>query len=45
MVIMMRLASDPAIMGGYRIRPHLRWLGWTATGVMALAVVALLATA
>jgi Mn2+/Fe2+ NRAMP family transporter len=45
MVVMMRLASDPAIMGSYRIRPRLRWLGWTATGVMALAVAALLATA
>ncbi|MFO1402550.1 MAG: divalent metal cation transporter [Steroidobacteraceae bacterium] len=45
MVLMMRLASDPAVMGGYRIRPYLRRLGWGATLVMALAVVAMLATA
>ena len=45
MVVMMRLASDPLIMGDYRLRPRLRVLGWAATLVMALAVAAMVATA
>jgi Mn2+/Fe2+ NRAMP family transporter len=45
MIVMMRLATSRAIMGSYVIRPRVRVLGWLATLAMALAVVALLATA
>jgi hypothetical protein len=31
-------------MGAFVIRPRLRRLGWTATGVMAVTVVAMVAT-
>jgi Mn2+/Fe2+ NRAMP family transporter len=44
MVVMMRLATSPAIMGPYLIRRRLRALGWLATAVMALSVIAMLAT-
>jgi len=44
MVVMMRLACDATVMGSYVLRRPLRWLGWLATAVMALAVVAMLAT-
>jgi len=44
MVVMMRLATSPAIMGPYVIRRRLRVLGWLATAVMAGAVIAMLAT-
>jgi Mn2+/Fe2+ NRAMP family transporter len=44
MVVMMRLATNPAIMGPYLIRRRLRALGWLATAVMALSVIAMLAT-
>jgi Mn2+/Fe2+ NRAMP family transporter len=44
MVVMMRLATNPAIMGSYLIRRRLRALGWLATAVMALTVIAMLAT-
>jgi hypothetical protein len=44
MVVMMRLATNPAIMGSYLIRRRLRVLGWLATAVMALTVIAMLAT-
>jgi Mn2+/Fe2+ NRAMP family transporter len=41
MVAMMVLASRPAVMGGHAIGKRLRALGWLATGVMALTVLAL----
>jgi NRAMP (natural resistance-associated macrophage protein)-like metal ion transporter len=44
MVIMMLLASREDVMGAFVIRPRLRWLGWVATAVMAVTVVALIAT-
>jgi hypothetical protein len=42
---MMSLATRAHIMGQFVIRPRLRNLGWTATGVMAVSVVAMIATA
>lgn len=44
MAVMMLLAARSDIMGPFVIRPRLRRLGWTATGVMALTVVAMVAT-
>ncbi len=44
MVIMMLLASREDIMGRFVIRPRLRRLGWGATAVMAVTVVAMIAT-
>jgi len=44
MVIMMLLASREDIMGRFVIRPRLRGLGWAATVVMAVTVVAMIAT-
>jgi Mn2+/Fe2+ NRAMP family transporter len=44
MVVMMRLATSPTIVGPYVLRPRLRVLGWLATIVMAIAVIAMLAT-
>jgi NRAMP (natural resistance-associated macrophage protein)-like metal ion transporter len=41
MAAMMVLASRQSIMGQHVIGPKLRLLGWAATGVMALAVLAL----
>jgi NRAMP (natural resistance-associated macrophage protein)-like metal ion transporter len=43
MVVMMLLASMPAVMGAFVIRPRLKALGWIATGVMAAAVGAMFA--
>jgi Mn2+/Fe2+ NRAMP family transporter len=45
MVVMMLLASRADTMAGHPIGPRLRWLGWLATGVMALAVGAMIVTA
>jgi Mn2+/Fe2+ NRAMP family transporter len=42
MVIMMRMASNPKIMGQFVVTRRLKLLGWSATAVMALAVVAML---
>jgi Mn2+/Fe2+ NRAMP family transporter len=42
MVVMMKMAVRPDIMGTFVIRPRLRRLGWFATGLMAIAVVAML---
>jgi len=39
--VMMRMAVRPEIMGKLTIRPRLQRLGWFATGLMALAVVAM----
>jgi NRAMP (natural resistance-associated macrophage protein)-like metal ion transporter len=44
MVVMMLLASRQDVMGDFVIRPRLRRLGWLATGVMAVTVVAMLST-
>jgi NRAMP (natural resistance-associated macrophage protein)-like metal ion transporter len=44
MAIMMLLASRADLMGEFVIRPRLRLLGWSATGVMAATIVAMLAT-
>jgi NRAMP (natural resistance-associated macrophage protein)-like metal ion transporter len=44
MAIMMLLASREDIMGRFVIRPKLRRLGWSATAVMAVTVVAMIAT-
>jgi NRAMP (natural resistance-associated macrophage protein)-like metal ion transporter len=42
MVVMMLLASRPALMGPFVLAPRLRNVGWLATGVMALAGAAML---
>ena len=44
MAVMMLLASRADIMAGHPIGLRLRRLGWAATGVMALAVTAMIAT-
>jgi NRAMP (natural resistance-associated macrophage protein)-like metal ion transporter len=44
MAIMMRLASRQDVMGHFVIRPRLRSLGWLATGVMAVTVIAMMST-
>jgi Mn2+/Fe2+ NRAMP family transporter len=44
MSIMMLLAAREDVMGKFVIRPRLRSLGWAATGVMAVTVVAMIAT-
>jgi NRAMP (natural resistance-associated macrophage protein)-like metal ion transporter len=44
MAIMMLLASREDVMGKFVIRPRLRSLGWVATAVMAVTVVAMIAT-
>jgi NRAMP (natural resistance-associated macrophage protein)-like metal ion transporter len=44
MAVTMLLAARTDIMGQFVIRPRLRGLGWTATGVMAASVFAMFAT-
>lgn len=44
MVVMMLIASRADIMGALVARGWLRWLGWAATAVMTIIVVAMLAT-
>jgi NRAMP (natural resistance-associated macrophage protein)-like metal ion transporter len=44
MTIMMMLAARHDIMGQFVIRPRLRGLGWAATGVMTVSVLAMFAT-
>jgi len=44
MAIMMLLASREDVMGKFVVRPRLRNLGWGATAVMAVTVVAMFAT-
>ena len=41
MVVMMRMASNPKIMGEFVVTQRLRILGWAATTVMAIAVLAM----
>lgn len=42
MMILMRLATRPDVMGTNVIGRRVRWLGWLATGCMALAVAGML---
>jgi len=42
MVLMMRMAVRPEIMGAFTITPRLQRLGWVATALMAIAVAAML---
>jgi NRAMP (natural resistance-associated macrophage protein)-like metal ion transporter len=44
MAVMMILASRQDIMGAFVIRPRLRRLGWMATAVMGITVVAMIST-
>jgi NRAMP (natural resistance-associated macrophage protein)-like metal ion transporter len=44
MAVMMVLAQRPDVMGQFVVTPRLRLLGWAATVVMLVAVVAMLAT-
>ncbi|MBI3345441.1 MAG: Nramp family divalent metal transporter [Gammaproteobacteria bacterium] len=44
MVVMMLMAARPDVMGQFVVTRRLRILGWLATAVMALAVLAMLAT-
>src|SRR5258708_20994032 len=44
MAVMMILAQRPDVMGQFVVRPRLRVLGWAATIVMLVAVVAMVAT-
>jgi len=44
MVVMMLLADDAKVMGGFTVTRHLKALGWLATGTMAAAVAAMFAT-
>jgi Mn2+/Fe2+ NRAMP family transporter len=39
MVVVMRLATRPEVMGQFAIRRNLKWLGWAATSAMAATVV------
>ena len=41
MVVMMRMASNPKIMGEFTVTRRLKILGWMATAVMAVAVIAM----
>lgn len=41
MAVMMRMASNPKIMGEFVVTRRLKILGWSATAVMAVAVVAM----
>jgi NRAMP (natural resistance-associated macrophage protein)-like metal ion transporter len=44
MAVMMLLANKPEVMGAFTVSRRLRALGWLATGVMAAAVIAMVAT-
>ena len=44
MAVMMVLGTRQIVMGDYAIGKRLRWLGWLATAVMAVAVLAMFAT-
>ena len=44
MAVMMLLAQRPDVMGQFVVKPKLRVLGWSATIVMLVAVVAMIAT-
>lgn len=38
MAVLMRMASNPRVMGEHVIEPRLRWLGWLATVIMGVPV-------
>ena len=40
MIAMMRMATQQKIMGKFAISVRLQWLGWLATSVMAITVIA-----
>jgi Mn2+/Fe2+ NRAMP family transporter len=42
MAIMMALITSSSVMGRFRARRWLSWVGWAATGLMGLVVVALI---
>ena len=44
MVMMMRLACNPAVMGRFTLPPILKSIGWLATVVMGAAAIGMLAT-
>ncbi len=44
MVMMMRLACNPAVMGRFTLPPILKTVGWLATVVMAVAAIGMVAT-
>lgn len=44
MVVMMLLGSNDRVMGRFVIGRRLRWLGWLATAIMAVAVLAMFVT-
>jgi len=44
MAVMMRLGSDPTLMGSLAIQSRLRGLGWAATALMGVTVSAMFAT-
>jgi Mn2+/Fe2+ NRAMP family transporter len=44
MAMMMVIVANSRIMGRFRARPWLIALGWVGTGLMALAVLALIAS-
>jgi Mn2+/Fe2+ NRAMP family transporter len=44
MGVMMLMASNRAVMGAFVVGRRLRWLGWAGTGLMAMAVGAMLLT-
>ena len=44
MAVMMLMASNRQVMGEFVVTRRLRWLGWIGTGLMALAVAAMVAT-
>jgi NRAMP (natural resistance-associated macrophage protein)-like metal ion transporter len=44
MVVMMLLADDSKVMGNFTVKRRLKALGWLATGTMAAAVAAMIAT-
>jgi Mn2+/Fe2+ NRAMP family transporter len=44
MVVMMLLGSNERVRGQFVIGRRLRWLGWLATVIMAIAVVAMFVT-
>ena len=44
MIVMMRMASNPKVMGSFVLPVGMRLLAWAATAVMTLAAIGLSAT-
>jgi Mn2+/Fe2+ NRAMP family transporter len=44
MAVMMLMAGDASVLGHFTVTRRLKALGWLATGSMAAAVVAMIAT-